>query len=217
MVSIRHLGRISALPAAAGWLTLAQPMRSSSVWPALACLALAYIGCNTAPAIGATSSTSGTGGASSTSSTHPTTSSFPACGGDGGPPCGPDTYEAVTVSTSPPRFAVLKASPSRSLCFQIMVLDGAGMGLSGFSGDMTVESGLVSGDAADCEVASAPLPVPAGPTYPVVSGHGTVSMDGPPACSASVHVTLVFSGAPAWVPPSEPMDADGLVLAFGCP
>jgi hypothetical protein len=89
-------------------------------------------------------------------------------------------------------------------------------GLSGFTGNVVVESGLVTHDAADCAILGGSFLNPMGP-YPVSSGTGTVTLAGPPNCATSVHVKLVFSGAPSWAPPSEMLDADGLTITGGCP
>jgi hypothetical protein len=90
------------------------------------------------------------------------------------------------------------------------------MGLSGFTGNVAVESGIVTNDAANCKAPGGTLPVPGG-TYPVASGTGTVTLTGPPNCATSVHAKIVFSGAPSWAPSSEMLDADDLTLLGGCP
>jgi hypothetical protein len=186
--------------------------------PVLCALALLAAACGT-PSSSAPGTTSSTAPATtiSTAATTSGSSTAPACGTADAAPCGPDTYEALSLFTNVPRAALLKASPSRSLCFRLVLVEGSGTGLPGFTGNATVESGLVTHDPADCEVSAPPLPTPAGPTAPVVSGHGTVSIDTTLPCSVTLAATAVFSGAPSWAPPSEPLDANALAIMGGCP
>jgi hypothetical protein len=131
----------------------------------------------------------------------------------------PDAYEAVSLFTNVPRFAILKASPTRNLCFRVFVVLGSGTGLPGITGSgVIVESAVVTHDAADCQLPAGPPPMPAGATHPVVSGMGSVSMvQSTAGCTTTIHAKLVLSGQPPWAPPSEMLDADALPILGGCP
>jgi hypothetical protein len=134
---------------------------------------------------------------------------------------GSDEYQAWSLFTNVSRYAILKASPNRNLCFRIIVVTGpgSGMGLSGVTGNVSVESALVTHDVADCTISSPPLPVPSGPTYPAVSGMGTVDMATmlPAGCTTTIAAKLVFSPGAPWVPPSEMFQAQNLQIKGGCP
>jgi hypothetical protein len=195
-----------------------------SLWPAVAAaLSLASAACGGATDVHQTSGSAGSGaGTTASSSTSGSASSAASSSGAGcdagcdAGASGPDAYEALSLFTNLPRYAILKASPARDLCFRLTIVTVSGPGLPGFTGNVSVESGIVTHAATDCEVSGLPLPTPA-TSYPVVSGMGTVTMTGPPGCTTSVHAKLVFSGAPSWVPASEPFDADGLAIVGGCP
>ncbi len=130
----------------------------------------------------------------------------------------PDTYRAIALFTGAPRFALLKASPTRNLCFRLTVQGWLEPGI-GISGDgYSVEQGEVTHDASDCDLMPGPLPPPIGASHPVSGGDGLLSMQMSPAqCIAGIHAKLLFSGQPPWAPQGEPLDADGLLLEGGCP
>src|SRR5262249_13189613 len=60
----------------------------------------------------------------------------------------PDSYTALNLFTNLPRFAILKASPQRNLCFRLIVMAGnsGGLGIPGLNGNVTVESGMITHD-----------------------------------------------------------------------
>jgi hypothetical protein len=132
---------------------------------------------------------------------------------------GQDAYQAWNLFTNVSRYAILKSSPDRNLCFRIIVVTGSGTGLSGLTGNVSVESALVTHEVADCTISGPPLPVPSGPTYPAVSGMGTVDMATmlPAGCTTTIAAKLVFSPGAPWVPPSETFQAQNLPITGGCP
>jgi hypothetical protein len=129
-----------------------------------------------------------------------------------------DSYRAVSLFTNAPRFALLKASVTRNLCFRLTVQSTAGEGL-GISGDgWAVESGEITHAAGDCDIPPGPIPPPMGASAPPSSGNGLLLVSvAPGQCTVGIHAKLFFAGQPAWVPPAEPIDAEGLVIEGGCP
>lgn len=130
----------------------------------------------------------------------------------------PDTTRAIALFTNVPRFALLKASVTRDLCFRLTVQASGGEGL-GISGDgWAVEMGEITHAASDCDIPPGPIPPPMGASAPPSSGNGLLLVGvAPGQCTAGIHAKLFFSGQPAWVPPAEPIDAEGLVIEGGCP
>ena len=129
-----------------------------------------------------------------------------------------DSYRAVNMFTGAPRFAFLKASPVRNLCFRLVVESSSGGGI-GIAGDgWVVGSAEVTHDVSDCDVGPGSLPPPSGASQPAASGEGTLSLAiAAGECTAGVHGKLLFSGGPAWVPSTEPVDVEGLKIEGGCP
>jgi len=132
-----------------------------------------------------------------------------------------DTYRAVNMFTNVPRFVILKRSPSRSLCFRLITAAEQSLGVGIVGDGFSVENVEVTDDVTDCDGSPVGLPPPKGQTFSTSSmtaGAGTLSFTSAATqCTAGIHGTVSFSGPPSWVPPTEPFDADGLLIESGCP
>lgn len=156
--------------------------------------------------------------ASSTASAATTGASTGASSSSGTSPCsgGECAYFAMSLVTGAPRLAVLKADKVRDLCFQIVVIGGAGSVIM-LGGNPNVETARVTSSASDCAPWGAGFPpVPDGDVVDATDLAGTLSVSEPP-CSVTISAKMSFDGAPSWVPSEEAFDAAGIVMDNGCP
>jgi hypothetical protein len=123
----------------------------------------------------------------------------------------PDSYRAVNMFTNVPRFVFLKRSPTRNLCFRLHVEPNVASGWG-------VTSTEVSHDVHDCDFDPGTPPAPMGEAFPGMSASGKLNFQLTPAgCIVGIHEKAIFPNGPAWVPQTEPIEADGLGLEGGCP
>ena len=129
-----------------------------------------------------------------------------------------DSYRAINLFTNVPRYAILKASPTRNLCFRLTAEVSASLGIGIFGDGFAVKQAEVTNDASDCNVGPGALPPAKGASYPVASGSGALTfLMVPGGCVAGIHAKVMPAGAPPWAPSVEPLDADGLIIEGGCP
>jgi hypothetical protein len=129
-------------------------------------------------------------------------------------------YRAVTMYTDLPRFLILKASPSRGLCFRLYVsILSGGIGISGDG--WSVDHAEATFDVADCAVGPGWPPAPLGP-YVTASeggaGNGTLTVGAAGgACAVGIHGTVQFPPGSTSDLPLEAFAADGVTVEGGCP
>jgi hypothetical protein len=132
-----------------------------------------------------------------------------------------DAYRAVSMMTSIPRFLVLKASPSRKLCFRLMVtpMQSTGIGIDGDG--WSVMSAEVTDDPSDCDFPPGFAPPPDGPSFSTTmpSSMGSLGFTQSTAgCQVAINATLNLPGAPAWAPMQEQFyTSQALPIEGGCP
>ncbi|APR83681.1 Kazal-type serine protease inhibitor domain protein [Minicystis rosea] len=123
----------------------------------------------------------------------------------------PDAYRAVNMFTNLPRFLILKASPSRNLCFRLQVEPNIGEGWA-------VSFSEVSNDVHDCDIEPGSPPAPLGETVTGMNlGSGVKLQVSPAGCIAGIHQKIGFAAGSTWAPPVEDFEADGLGVEGGCP
>jgi hypothetical protein len=132
--------------------------------------------------------------------------------------CAPDdVYVAQSLFTNLPRYVILKRSVSRSLCFQLIAEPVAGTAFAITGDGWSITQARVTDDVIDCTPPPGFPPPPLGASFDATSGSGALStVLSVGACTVGIHATVTFSGGPAWVPPQEPFDADGLSVSGGC-
>lgn len=130
---------------------------------------------------------------------------------------GDDTYQVVTLFTGVPRFVILKASPSRNLCFRLVAAMMEGVGIGIFGDGYSVEKADVTNMVGDCDIKPGDLPPPTGQDVSATAGGGALSLTPSSAgCSVGIHAKAAFPATMPWVPVGEAFDADGLSLEGGC-
>jgi hypothetical protein len=167
---------------------------------------------------GSTSGTGGAGGAGSTSNatTGPGTSTSTGIVDAGGPDA---EYAGYQLFTDVPRYAVAKTEVSLSRCTWLIVA--AGGGSFGLNVQTTmgwnVEAAFITNDVGDCKQPGN-FPTPAGAAAKPVSGVGTLKQDSTSfPCFVDVHVDLTFPSTYPWVPATEALDVDQLLIqGSGC-
>lgn len=161
-----------------------------------------------------TPSASGTSGATEATSGGGGTGGGATSTGGGG------VVTAAWLPTNVPRFALFKADPERSLCFQVVVA-AYGHSESGIATPpgWSVERMNVSPVVSDCDVSHVFPGTPESKTVMATRGAGSILVDEVNfPCEVTVHVKLTFDAAEAWVPSSEPIDAEKVaLLEGGCP
>lgn len=130
-----------------------------------------------------------------------------------------DTYRAVNMITSVPRFAILKASPLRNLCFRLMAVAGESMGIGIYGDSFAVMSAEVTNDVHDCDFQPGFVPPPKGESFATTTAMGglflTLSSAG---CAVGMSASVKFPGAPAWVPADESFYlGQAIPIEGGCP
>ncbi|MFT3773609.1 MAG: hypothetical protein QM820_50180 [Minicystis sp.] len=121
-----------------------------------------------------------------------------------------DSYRAVNVFTNVPRFVILKSSPSRNLCFRLMVEPNP----NGWH----VTVAQATNDLNDCAIGPGSPPSPMGDQALGSPSSGMVTVMGyEVGCIASIHQKMTFPNNPDWAPPAEAFDADALGIEGGCP
>ncbi len=167
---------------------------------ALVALALLTLGCGSEVTDTHTGSGGGSGGAGGTLL-------------DGG---GSVEYDASNLFTHVPRFIIFKADPTRNVCFRLFVEMGASSPLGiVVTSPWIVSHADVTNQASDCATPGGFPPQPMSST-PAVSGTGTLVVEGTFPCSISLHGTLSFDAQAPWMPMTEPLDVDALMVDGGC-
>ena len=161
------------------------------------------------------SGTSETSAATGTSGASGTTGG----GGTGGATStgGGGVVTAAWLPTNAPRFAIFKADPERSLCFQMVVVGyiGSASGIETPPG-WSVERMSVSPAVSDCDVSHSFPGTPESKAVTAKGGTGSILVDEVNfPCEVTVHAKLTFESAEAWVPSSESIDADQVILLEG--
>lgn len=129
-----------------------------------------------------------------------------------------DSYKALSLFTGVPRYAILKSSPSRNLCFRLVIEPNGSSGIGIFGGGWAVGSAEVTSDVSDCDFPPGWPPMAIGASFMSMSGGGMLSYSQQPGgCVVGIHAKVDFTGAPPWAAPWEPFDADGMVIDPGCP
>jgi hypothetical protein len=137
--------------------------------------------------------------------------------------CAPaeDTYRAVSMMTSIPRFLILKSSPSRKLCFRLMVTPMQSTGIGIYGDGFAVMQAEVTDDPSDCDIPPGFAAPPDGPSFSTTmpSSMGGLGLTQSPAgCQVVINATLKLPGAPAWAPTQEQLyTSQGLTIEGGCP
>jgi len=128
-----------------------------------------------------------------------------------------DAYRAANLYTNVPRFGIVKASPSRNLCFRLVIEPSMSLGI-GIHGDgWAVTLAEVTSDVSDCDFPPGWPPVPAGASFQSMSGMGSLTVaQASASCAAGIDATVKFPGAPAWAPADEAFYANGLAVEGGC-
>lgn len=126
-----------------------------------------------------------------------------------------DSYRAVSLFTNVPRFAILKASPSRNLCFRIVVEPGA----MGISGDGWAASQVeVTSNAGDCDFPPGWPPPAMGLSVMSLDVKGVLSVPGSPVmCVVGIEGAAAFPTDQGWPPADEIFSASNLAIEGGCP
>jgi hypothetical protein len=123
-----------------------------------------------------------------------------------------DSYRAVNMFTNVPRFALLKLSAARNLCFRLHVEPAP------TDNGWVVSFVQVSHDVHDCDFDPGPPPAPMGEAFQGTNGSGYVKSQATPAgCTAEIHQKMLFLNGPEWVSPTEEFEALGLEIEGGCP
>lgn len=157
--------------------------------------------------------TSGTSGATSTGGTGGTG----VTGGGAISTGGGGVVTAAWLPTNVPRFALFKADPERSLCFQVEVVEyiGSESGIATPPG-WSVERMNVSAAVSDCDVSHFFPGTPESKAVIAKGGTGSILVDEVNfPCEVTAHIKLTFEAAESWVPSSEPIDADKVSLSEG--
>lgn len=160
----------------------------------------------------------GSTSAATSSSTVTTGASTSASSSSGGGPCTGDAcgYAVMSLVTGAPRFALLKMDKVRDLCFQLVMVGGAGDVV--FDGTTGVETARVTSESDDCIPWGAGFPPePLGDVVDATGLIGTLSLALGDPCVVDVDAAMTFSNAPAWVPSSEPLIASDLQMINNCP
>ncbi|MFO0614671.1 MAG: hypothetical protein U0414_18945 [Polyangiaceae bacterium] len=158
--------------------------------------------------VGASVSASASSGSESSSSASTGTGTCEGCG----------TYQAINLVTGAPRMALLKRDDVRDLCFQLVLIAGAGSVVDlGSPPGGFAEIARVTHDADDCEpwVGVVPPP-PMGEVFDATSLGGKLSISQPP-CTVEVDAVMTFTNGPEWAPAAEELTASGVVIEGGCP
>lgn len=133
----------------------------------------------------------------------------------------PAIYSGQEIFTNVPRFALFKADPARNVCFRLvleMLGGGAPLGIATPTG-WTLAMAEVTDHASDCVGGNNGFPgPPIGMAVKATGGSGKI--DFPPSgphCTVTLHASLAFPKGAPFVPASEPLDADMLVVSDACP
>ena len=130
----------------------------------------------------------------------------------------PAIYSGQTIFTNVPRFAIFKADPGRDVCFRVIVEmlgGGAPLGITTPAG-WSISKAEVTDHASDCVGGNNGFPgPPLGAAVQATSGAGKIDFSGPP-CVVAIHANLSFPKGAPFVPASEPLDADSLLINGAC-
>lgn len=141
---------------------------------------------------------------------------------------------AASVSCSPPsdyaahfwpggldHLTIFKVEPDHDRCVQLYLLaphdNAPGFDVSLPQQGWGVSHAVITDNAADCVV---PPTSTTGEVVEAISGAGTLAWEVQPGmyapCTLDVDVSLSFSNAPAWVPPTVTLGAAGVPVEGGC-
>jgi hypothetical protein len=112
-----------------------------------------------------------------------------------------------------------KADITKNLCFEVH-LAWPSQNQPGFNVTLPAMWGVMNAMVTDNAQNCGPNMTPTGQTFNATSGTGTAAWVLQPGmyapCDVDFHLNLTFAGAPAWVPPTEPLDADNVTVGGGC-
>ncbi|APR80756.1 Hypothetical protein A7982_06103 [Minicystis rosea] len=128
-----------------------------------------------------------------------------------------DTFHALRIQDDVPSFALYAGSPSRGLCFRIVVAKGE---LSDFAiggNGWSISAGEVTNDPGDCDVDDDSPWSPLDQSSSAHGGEGHISVESAPTgCTLGIHAVVMFPDAPTWAPEYEVFERDGIVIEGGC-
>ncbi len=143
------------------------------------------------------------------------------CGEDGAP-AGDGTYAAYNLFTGAPRFGIFKADAERDLCVRVVFIWAGADGTVALEDALTDVSASVTHRAADCSAGNGGSPPSLEPPgVPAQGATGTATVRRYPEgdtyrWTVSIDGVLSFLVDEAWVPETEPFEADEIEITGGC-